>query len=163
VTSVSGGSLLRLSETALLVFFPAAAWAWIVAANLVTRVGNCGGPVFIRLSRPTRRQYLIVWSGCGAALSQPQCDFHILFVARNRDINGFPPDRTSYHIDRLDSLEIDQCRYCEAVECWVGVAAPFQRLLENSNALAAARGMPPADFLDGGDCRGGGKGCARVI
>src|SRR5664279_5609631 len=98
---------LHFCEAALLVFLSAAAGAWIVAANLARAGRDIGIPVPVRSPEPTCRQHLITWRWRGTALSQPQCNFHVLFVAGDREINGFSPERVAYHVDRLDSFQID--------------------------------------------------------
>src|ERR1043165_611054 len=95
----------RLLQAALLEFLSAAARARIVSTGLFAsrrRMDVSRDTERIQPWRPTRGQNRIAWCRRGTALSQPQRDFHILFVADNRDINRVPSERITYHIDRLD-------------------------------------------------------------
>src|SRR4051812_20556157 len=92
-----------LYQAALLVFLSAAARARIVAADLEP----LGEVLITRPAGPAHRPYMIAWCRRGTALSQAHGDFHILDVAGDREINGLAPERTTYHLDSLDCLEID--------------------------------------------------------
>ena len=72
---------------------------------------------------------MIAWCRRGTALSQAHGDFHILDVAGDREINGLAPERTTYHLDGLDRLEIDQGRYRKALEARIRMTIAFQRPL----------------------------------
>src|SRR5689334_11799555 len=92
----------RLLQTALLEFLSAAARARIVATDLfVSSRRMDGSPDTERIQpwRPTRGQNRVAWCRRGTALSQPERDFHILYVAGNRDINRVPSERITYDID----------------------------------------------------------------
>jgi hypothetical protein len=72
---------------------------------------------------------MIAWCRRDTARPQVHGDFHILDVADDREINGFAPERTTYHLDGLDRFEIDQARYCKAFEARIRVTIAFQSAL----------------------------------
>src|SRR5271157_6396595 len=159
------GPGVRLLQATLLVFLAASARAGLVTADFFASRRHMKvvlGTIRAGLWRPARGQKRTARCGRGAAVSQPQLDFHVLYVAGDRELDRVSPKCVTYSIDRLDCAQIDQRRHGEAVDGLVRVSLRIQRPHQDANAFPAAIGIPCDDFAEPRYCRGNWRcrGCS---